>query len=73
MSTLDKSPPPNLAAWECVRRLRDAGMSAEQIAQALDRRVSWRSVYRWGRQEHAPQQASDLEALRALVQRVDPE
>lgn len=53
-----------------VKQLREAGMSASDIAEALGFRVSRRTVYRWGRGECTPQQSSDLEALEGLVLRL---
>ncbi len=48
--------------------LQTSGMSPQEIAEALDHRVSWRTIYRWAKGEHCPQQDSNLRALEALVQ-----
>jgi transposase-like protein len=54
-------------AQALVRALMDSGMSPEEIARALDNRVSWRSVYRWKKGDHRPQRPGDLVALYELA------
>jgi len=53
-------------AQQIVTALMDRGYSAMQIADLLDGRVSWRTIYRWAKGEARPQRASDEEALRTL-------
>jgi hypothetical protein len=50
-----------------VRLLSEARLSPVEISEALGGRVSSRSIYRWAKGETSPQNASDYEALRALV------
>jgi IS30 family transposase len=56
-------------AQQLVKQLMERGLSPHQIAEEMDNRVSWRSIYRWAKGEHAPQQASDLVALERLAER----
>lgn len=51
------------SAQQLVKRLMEKGLSAHQIAEEMDNRVSWRSIYRWAKGEHAPQQPADMNAL----------
>jgi transposase len=53
-------------AQQIVTALMDRGYSAMQIADLLDGRVSWRTIYRWAKGEAKPQRPSDEEALREL-------
>lgn len=53
-------------AQQIVSALMDRGYSAMQIADLLDGRVSWRTIYRWAKGEAKPQRPSDEEALRTL-------
>lgn len=54
---------------EMVRRLvEDAGMSPQEISEAMENRVSSRTIYRWGKGESIPGNSYDLEALQMLVQ-----
>lgn len=56
-----------------VTRLTDeAKMTQQEISEALDGRVSTRTIYRWGKGESAPGNHSDAEALRDLVRRRCP-
>jgi transposase len=58
--------PTGSQAQKIVSALMDRGYSAMQIADLLDGRVSWRTVYRWAKGESSPQRPSDAEALRSL-------
>lgn len=49
-----------------INELLNAGMSAQDISDALDNRISKRTVYRWAKGESEPQQPSDVVALREL-------
>lgn len=49
-----------------VRLMGEGKMSAAAISEAMDRRVSRRTIYRWAKGESDPQQTSDLGALRRL-------
>ena len=55
-----------------VQQLLDqAGMSPQDVAEALDNRVSSRTIYRWAKGESVPGNSHDYEALTALhAQRV---
>lgn len=59
-------------AQDLVKQLVDAGMGPQEIAEALDNRVSSRTIYRWWKGESEPQQSSDLDALSALTKRSSP-
>jgi len=50
-----------------VLKLQAAGHSPSDIADKLNGRVSSRTIYRWAKGEHAPQQRSDLIALEELA------
>lgn len=53
---------------ELVRRLtEDAGMTPQEISEALDSRVSSRTIYRWARGGSFPGNNRDYEALVELV------
>jgi hypothetical protein len=45
-------------------------LTHQEIANRLGGRVSARTLYRWAKGEHAPQQPSDLTALELLVQQL---
>jgi transposase len=53
-------------ARRLVQALIERGMTANEIAEKLDHRVSSRTVYRWAKGKSSPQQMSDLELLRAI-------
>jgi hypothetical protein len=60
---------PEMTAKTMVVNLMDAvGMSATEISEALGRRVSRRTIYRWAKGESEPQQSSDLDELRKVYQ-----
>jgi len=54
-------------ARRLVQTLMEQGLSANDIAEKLDQRVSSRTVYRWAKGESTPQQSSDLERLRSIA------
>jgi transposase len=58
---------PTQEARRLVQALMDKGLSAYDIAEKLDQRVSSRTVYRWAKGESTPQQSSDLERLRSIA------
>lgn len=63
------SPPSYSArARTLVQRLIASGLSPVSISDALEARVSSRTVYRWAKGDSAPQRASDLVALERLAQ-----
>lgn len=51
-----------------TRLIDEAEMTPDTISEAMERRVSSRTIYRWARGESVPQQRSDLDKLIALVQ-----
>ncbi len=53
-----------------VLRLQSAGHTPCDIAEKLNGRVSSRTIYRWAKGEHAPQQRSDLVALERLAESI---
>ena len=55
-------------ARELVLQLQAAGHSPSDIVEQLNGRVSSRTIYRWAKGEHAPQQRSDLVALEKLAE-----
>ena len=66
MATTDETTEPMPPAQQIVTTLMDRGYSAMQIADLLDGRVSWRTIYRWAKGEARPQRPSDEDALRTL-------
>lgn len=50
-----------------VLKLIDAGLSPQEISEAMDKRVSSRTIYRWARGESAPQNDMDFKVLEDLV------
>jgi len=54
-------------AQQLVKQLMDRGLSPHQIAEEMDNRVSWRSIYRWAKGEHEPQQPADMHALERVA------
>ena len=61
----DTTPPPK--AQQLVKQLMERGLSPHQIAEEMDNRVSWRSIYRWAKGEHEPQQPADMQALERVA------
>jgi len=54
-------------AQALVLVLLSRGWTHQKIALELGDRVSARTIYRWAKGEHAPQQTSDLMALERLA------
>ena len=54
-------------AQTLVRQLMERGFNPHQIAEEMDNRVSWRTIYRWAKGEHSPQQPKDMEALERVA------
>lgn len=52
-----------------TKKLIDGGMTPNEIAEALEGRVSPRTIYRWARGESVPGNSSDFDALQALANR----
>lgn len=48
---------------DMVQRLFQANMNPQTLADALDGRVSSRTIYRWSKGESVPQQKADIQAL----------
>lgn len=61
---------PNLV--ELLKQLQAHGHTPETIAEALQGRVVARTVYRWRKGEHLPQNKTDLAALRELLDQPSP-
>lgn len=57
-----------MSAQSMVEGLIAAGLNAEAISEALDKRVSRRTIYRWLKGESQPQQARDLQELQKLYE-----
>ena len=67
-------PPASSPAQAIVKRLmNECGLSALQIAEEMENRVSWRTIYRWAKGEHTPQQPADLKALQKVADKHLPE
>jgi ribosomal protein S28E/S33 len=49
-----------------IHLLDKAGMRAQAISDAMDGRVSTRTIYRWAKGESLPQNTTDLAALQQL-------
>ena len=49
-----------------LRLMEEAELSATDISEAMGRRVSRRTIYRWAKGESEPQQGSDIDALKAV-------
>jgi IS30 family transposase len=54
-------------ASSLVNQLIAEGMTPQEISEAMEHRVSYRTIYRWAKKESGPQQKSDLEALREVA------
>lgn len=52
--------------------IESAGMKPPEIADALDNRVSGRTIYRWSKGESQPGNSTDHDELVALVQSHKP-
>lgn len=52
--------------------LDKAGMRAQEISDAMDGRVSTRTIYRWAKGESLPQNTSDLVVLKRLYVETTP-
>ena len=48
-------------------QLKQAGMTPAEIAEALEGRVSRRTIYRWTKGDTIPQRGADVDALRELA------
>lgn len=59
--------PLNLDIKSIINGLMASGLSAPEIADGLDHRVSVRTIYRWAKGESEPQQTSDVDALKKLA------
>jgi IS30 family transposase len=56
------------AVQEIVAALiEQAKMSPQEIAEAMENRVSSRTIYRWWKGESTPQQTSDIEKLNEVA------
>lgn len=52
-----------------IESLRAKGMTAQDIEEALEHRVTARTVYRWEKGQTGPQSQPVLECMRELVKR----
>lgn len=67
---METNPLASLSAQEISKRLmNECGLSAQQIAEEMDNRVSWRTIYRWAKGEHEPQQPADMTALQRVAEK----
>lgn len=57
-----------MSAQAMIEGLMASGFTAESISEALDKRVSKRTIYRWLKGESQPQQARDLQELQKLYE-----
>ena len=51
-----------------MRLMKEAELSATDISEAMGRRVSRRTIYRWAKGESEPQQGSDIDALKVVYE-----
>jgi hypothetical protein len=51
-----------------VLRLQDMGHSPVEISKLLGEKVSARTIYRWAKGEHSPQQGGNIRALERLLE-----
>lgn len=62
-------------ARQLTQRCILAGLTPKSIAHRLNTEynvgVSWRTIYRWAKGEHAPQRESDIAALRKLTAKAE--
>jgi len=58
-------------AQKSVLTLIRNGMGPKEIEQALEGRVSWRTLYRWGNGERTPKRRSDVIALEKLCKKTN--
>ena len=54
-------------AQTLVLNLLAKGWSHQRIAEGMDDRVSPRTIYRWAKGEHEPQQPADMTALQRVA------
>lgn len=54
------------SAQDITKALLDAGMTHAEISEALEFRVSARTIYRWAKGESVPQSKHDYDALVVL-------
>lgn len=73
MTLNDSDLPPEIDAklrnprvGQMVNELMEAKMTPQEIAEAMDGRVSPRTIYRWAKNETYPQNDRDLRALEKL-------
>ena len=59
-----------LRAQIALRKLTSCGYSPHDISEALEERISWRTLYRWLNAEKNPKRKSDVIALEKLVNRL---
>ncbi len=51
-----------------IHLLDEAKMTPQAISEAMDQRVSTRTIYRWSKGESVPQNQSDLSELERIYQ-----
>jgi len=51
-----------------IHLLDESKMTPQAISEAMDQRVSTRTIYRWSKGESVPQNQSDLSALERIYQ-----
>lgn len=54
-------------ARRLVNTLLERGMTPQDIAEAMNHRVSGRTIYRWAKGESGPQQTSGVVLLQKIV------
>lgn len=59
----------NPSVRDLVLRLFESNMTAQDISDAMDGRVSKRTIYRWAKGESMPGNTTDLDALKSLAQK----
>jgi hypothetical protein len=69
----DHTTDPLARAQSIVASLLAKGWTHQKIADEMGARVSARTIYRWAKGEHAPQNQNDLVALQRVAERANGE
>lgn len=67
--SIDKTEDRSVEAKGLIDQLKNRGMTPKDISEALDGRITRRTIYRWIKGDTVPQRSADVEALRSLVDR----
>jgi transposase len=53
--------------------INTAGLTPQKIAEEMGNRVSSRTIYRWAKGEHTPQQRTDIDELEKVAKKYSSE